>query len=225
MADIKMAPSPVADADPAKAPMNKGARTRERVLQIAERAVLSKGFGATSLDEITAEAGLTKSGFLYHFKDKNQLALALIDRAVAHDHAMLDTLLARAADLSDDPLQRVLISLKLLAEEMEALPDGHPGCLVAATCYQENLFSLDIRERNRESMLVWRERYRDEFERVLEVYDPVTAVDLDDLADLIASIVEGGIVMTKAMREPDILPRHILQLRTYFGLLFRPKAA
>jgi hypothetical protein len=54
--------------------MGRGEATRERILEIAETAVLAKGFGATSIDEVIAEAGLTKSGFFYHFKDKNALA-------------------------------------------------------------------------------------------------------------------------------------------------------
>lgn len=43
--------------------MKKGELTRERLLNIAETGVLSKGFGATSIDEIIAEAEITKSGF------------------------------------------------------------------------------------------------------------------------------------------------------------------
>ena len=45
-------------------------------LDIAEANVLQKGFAATSLDEIIFEAGLTKSGFFYHFRDKTELARA-----------------------------------------------------------------------------------------------------------------------------------------------------
>jgi hypothetical protein len=34
------------------------------------------------------------------------------------------------------------------------LPGGaHPGCLVASYCYQEQLFSRDIRELNRSAVL------------------------------------------------------------------------
>jgi AcrR family transcriptional regulator len=76
--------------------MPKGRATRERLLSIAERAVLAKGFTATSIDEIIAEAGITKSGFFYHFRDKNELALALIERYLVDDEAKLDALFARA---------------------------------------------------------------------------------------------------------------------------------
>jgi AcrR family transcriptional regulator len=60
--------------------MGKGEATRERILEIAEAAVLAKGFGATSIEEVIAEAGLTKSGFFYHFKDKNALAREMLRR-------------------------------------------------------------------------------------------------------------------------------------------------
>ena len=47
--------------------MRKGQATRERILDVAEASVLAKGFGATSIEELIAEAGITKSGFFYHF--------------------------------------------------------------------------------------------------------------------------------------------------------------
>ena len=70
--------------------MGKGIETRERILQIAESAVLAKGFGATSIDEVIAEAGITKSGFFYHFRDKNELARAMLRRYVETEDRLFD---------------------------------------------------------------------------------------------------------------------------------------
>ena len=39
------------------ATMGKGEATRERILTIAEAAVLEKGFGATSIDEVIGKPG------------------------------------------------------------------------------------------------------------------------------------------------------------------------
>ena len=58
----------------------KGGDTRERILDAAESAVLDKGFAATSIEELIAAVGITKSGFFYHFKDKGELAKALLVR-------------------------------------------------------------------------------------------------------------------------------------------------
>lgn len=40
-----------------------------RILEVAEAAVLAKGFAATSIEELIAAVGITKSGFFYHFKE------------------------------------------------------------------------------------------------------------------------------------------------------------
>ena len=72
--------------------MSKGSDTRTRIMDIAEAAVLEKGFGGTSIEEIIEAAGITKSGFFYHFRDKNALALALLERYVETEDAFFDDL-------------------------------------------------------------------------------------------------------------------------------------
>ena len=86
--------------------------TRERLLELAERAVLEKGFAATSIDELIVATGITKSGFFYHFRDKSELAKALLLRYLERDEMILDDLFSRAAELHEDPLHRSLIGLK-----------------------------------------------------------------------------------------------------------------
>ncbi len=58
---------------------------RERLLDAAEAAVLAKGFAATSIEELVAETGISKSGFFYHFKDKAALAKAIMERYLVRD--------------------------------------------------------------------------------------------------------------------------------------------
>jgi TetR/AcrR family transcriptional repressor of nem operon len=138
----------------------RGLRTRERLLDIAERAILEKGFGATSIEELIAEAGITKGGFFYHFKDKNALALALLERHIALDRGIMDDLFSRGRELTDDPLQAFLVGLKLFAEVLSDLPAGHPGCLYATYCYQERLFDREVQTLNKQAVLAWRTRFR-----------------------------------------------------------------
>jgi len=52
----------------------KGERTREKILDIAYECIVQKGFAATSIEELVETAGITKSGFFYHFRDKNDMA-------------------------------------------------------------------------------------------------------------------------------------------------------
>jgi AcrR family transcriptional regulator len=87
----------------------KGSGTSERILDVAEAAVLEKGFAATSIEEVIAAVGITKSGFFYHFKDKNELAKALLFRYVEREDALFDELFARADELNEDPLHGFLV--------------------------------------------------------------------------------------------------------------------
>ena len=62
--------------------LNRSGSKRERILEVAEEAVLAKGFAATSIEEIITAVGITKSGFFYHFPDKSDLAKALLQRYI-----------------------------------------------------------------------------------------------------------------------------------------------
>ena len=194
--------------------------TRDRILAIAEAGVLEKGFGATSIEEVIAEAGITKSGFFYHFRDKNELAREMLKRYVASNDRLFDEIFARGRELSDDPLQAFLISLKLLAEVMSDLPNGHPGCLIASICYQERLYDREIRELTAQSVRGWNARFRGIFEEIAAVHPPREPVDLDDLADMLSCVVDGGIIMSKTLGDPSRLTRQVLAFRSFVKLIF-----
>lgn len=192
----------------------KGVATRERILEIAQGAVLSKGFAATSIEEIIAEAGITKSGFFYHFRDKNELAHALLRRYVLENDTIFDDIFGRGRQLSDDPLEAFLIGLKLLAELMRELPSVHPGCLVSAICYQERLFDRQVRELSAESVRSWNTRFRGYLEDIAVVHPPNPGVSVEDLAAMLCCIIDGAIIMSKVLHEPAVLERQVLAYRS-----------
>lgn len=76
------------------------ARSHEAVLDAAEKFFVRKGYGATSVDEIAAKAGLTKGAIYFHFEDKNAMLMALIDRAEAR---VIDPLIAMLAEPGSPP--------------------------------------------------------------------------------------------------------------------------
>jgi AcrR family transcriptional regulator len=198
----------------------KGRETRELLLEAAERAVLAKGFAATSIEELIAEVGITKSGFFYHFGDKSGLAKAMLERHLAHDRAILDDVFGRGDALNEDPLHGFLVGLQLLAEMLGQLKEAHPGCLAASFTYQDQLFNREVHELNRQGVLAWRERFRARFELIAERYPPRLPVDLDGLADMASTLVEGGLVLGRAMQDPAILPRQIRLYRDFVRAVF-----
>ena len=203
--------------------MRRGEQTREKILDIAEDAVLAKGFGATSIEEVIAAVGITKSGFFYHFRDKNELARAMLIRFLKRDDAVLDDLFA--AEEGEDPLAAFLDGLDRFAAIMGEMEQGHPGCLVATYCYNEVLFDREVRELNRMGVLAWRDRFRRIFDAIHARYPANDMVDIDALADMVSSVTEGGIVMAKALKQPGVLAEQIRLLRSYVKLLYTPRLA
>lgn len=196
--------------------------TRTRILEVAESAVLAKGFAATSIDEIIAAVGITKSGFFYHFRDKGALAKGLMLRYLEHDRQVLGGIFARGDELHDDPLHGFLVGLKLFAEMLANMTEVHPGCLVASFCYQEQLFNREIRELNAKGVLLWRQRFRARLDAIAARYPARQPTDLDALADMAATLVEGGLILGKVLRDPSILPRQILLYRDLVRSVFLP---
>jgi TetR/AcrR family transcriptional regulator, transcriptional repressor for nem operon len=203
-------------------PTRRRSETRERILEVAEEAVLAKGFAATSIEEIIAAVGITKSGFFYHFRDKADLAKALIVRYLASDRAVLDAIFTRGDELNDDPLHGFLVGLRLFAEMVADLPAAHPGCLAASFAYQDQLFNQEIRALNAEGLLAWRIRFRERLDLIATRYPPRIDVDFEALADMAGTLVEGGIILGRALRDRSILPRQIMLYRELIRSVFSP---
>ena len=198
----------------------KRSHTRDHILDAAEAAILAKGFAGTSIDELIAAVGITKNGFFYHFKDKSELAKALLVRYVEREDTLFDNLFRRADQLDEDPLHGFLIGLKMLSEVMVDLPAGHPGCLVAAYCYQDRLFDREVRDLYTSAMLGWRWRFRARLDLIANRYPPRVAIDLDHLADMLSAIAEGGIVVSKVMNDKAALSQQLMLYREFIRMVF-----
>jgi AcrR family transcriptional regulator len=202
------------------AAQTKGERTRERILDVAYESIVQKGFAATSIEELVEAAGITKSGFFYHFRDKNDMARQLFDRFLAEDEAIVDTLASRARELSDDPLQSFLIFLNLYAQMMDDMEALHPGCMVASVAYQERMFDSDLKQMNVDYILRMRRRFADWIGEVSKRYPPSTDVDVEALADNLTTIVEGAIILSRALRDPTLMGRQTRLFRNHIKLIF-----
>ena len=58
----------------------KMAETRKKLIQVARRAFGEYGYAETSMDKLTAEAGLTRGALYHHFGDKKGLFAAVVDQ-------------------------------------------------------------------------------------------------------------------------------------------------
>src|SRR5262245_39936224 len=92
---------------------NPNPETREKLLDAAEALMLSKGYAATTVDDICETAGLTKGSFFHYFESKGQLAAETLNRFYLQRQEIF-----RAAPFAQlkDPLERILGRLDFMIE-------------------------------------------------------------------------------------------------------------
>lgn len=198
----------------------KGQQTREHILGTAESIILQRGYSGTSIEDIIGEASITKGGFFYHFDGKIDLARNLILRYLHNDEVFFTGLAERARSLTEDPLQQFLIFLKLMAEAMEDLPGSHPGCLVASFTYESQQFDDEVRELIATGVLSWRQLFMEQLEKIAEQHPMKVDRSLQEIADMLTSVIEGGILMSRCLDDTHVLSDQLLQYRDYIRLVF-----
>ncbi|MEV5413693.1 TetR family transcriptional regulator [Thermopolyspora sp. NPDC052614] len=113
------------------ATLDQGQDTRARILAAASALFAERGYAATSLADIAAEVGLTKTAVAYHFHPKDRIAAELIAPAGDDMLALLGT------DFGDDTPSfiealvdfsvRHRAVLRLMMEDIGAMDHAPPG--------------------------------------------------------------------------------------------------
>jgi TetR/AcrR family transcriptional repressor of nem operon len=189
---------------------------RDQILNAAERAILQKGVSATTIEELIVEVGVSKNGFFYHFQDKTQMIEAILNRNLKLDETWFADLLSNVEEVGEDPLERFLAFLELLAKEMSSMPNGHPGCMTTACCYQDRLLNDKVRQVALEILVQWREISLAQLREVAARHPPSIDVDLEGLADMLPALIDGSIIFSRVVADQSVLPR---QIRLYRMLI------
>ena len=95
-----------------------------------------------------------------------------------------------------------------------------PGCLVATFVYQDRQFDARVRTILTEVTEIWRAQFRTRIAAIAAVHPPHIEVDLDALADMLLTIVDGSIVIAKALGQPRMLEDQLLAYRTFVRTVF-----
>jgi TetR/AcrR family transcriptional repressor of nem operon len=189
------------------------ASTRDRVIEAALSLMLAKGYPATTVDEICAEADVSKGSFYHFFSSKEELGLAALD---AYSQKGFQALQAGSYVSLEDPRERLFGFL----EHAQAIAEDvwGNGCLLGN-------MAVELADTN-ETM---RKRISQIFEklagRLAEMFAVVVEDDRDDspgaleLAEFFLSALEGSIVLAKAHDDWARVPAALENFRRYVEML------
>lgn len=94
--------------------MSKAANTRMTILQKSFDLIYRQGYQATSIDEILATTQVTKGAFYYHFKSKEEMALALIRE---HMRPEMHTIMIRPLIEAEHPMDEIYLMMINLLQD------------------------------------------------------------------------------------------------------------
>jgi AcrR family transcriptional regulator len=175
-----------------KAKSQKGAKSRQKILDAAADLILKNGVNGTSVDDVLKAAGAGKSQFYHYFGSKDLMVRALISeqatRVTLFQEPRLDAI-KTCADLEawfDD-----LIAESLGGSFKYGCPIGNIGSELGA---QNEL----LREACEISLMGWQQSLVRVFSRLKKLGLLSDSSDEDELAALCLTQIQGGLLMAKS---------------------------
>jgi TetR/AcrR family transcriptional repressor of nem operon len=197
-------------------PMPKQANAKEKLLEAALTVIRSKGYAATTVDELCAAAGVTKGAFFHHFRSKEALAVA----AAEHWGAMTGAFFAAAPyhDLAD-PLDRVLGYIDFRRSILE-------GEIFEFTCLLGTMVqeAYDTNPKIRAACDAVISDHAANVERDIAAAMNAHGIVGDWTAESLAlhtqAVLQGAFILAKAKGGPDVAAESVDHLKRYIMMLF-----
>ncbi|MGV6872067.1 TetR/AcrR family transcriptional regulator [Pseudochelatococcus sp. B33] len=192
---------------------------RSKLLEAAFAVIRTKGYAATTVDDICAEAGVSKGAFFHHFASKEDLAVA----AAGHWSEVTRGLFESAPyHDADDPLERLLAYVAFRKQLIEgALPEF--TCLVGTMVQEAYGTNPAIQKACWDSMSGHAATLVADIEAAMDRYGVVREFTAESLALHTQAVLQGAFILAKASGDPQRAVDSIDHLHRYLKLLFSPK--
>lgn len=194
--------------------------SKAKLLDAALRVIRTKGYTATTVDDLCSAAGVTKGSFFHHFESKEQLAVAAAEHFASMAQGLFATApFARATDPVDRFLGYVDFRISILSDDLadctclfgtmvQETYDTHPA--IRSACHDHlndhiEQLSRDIAEAKRDRV-------------------PDAPWSARGLARFTQAVLQGAFVMAKAENGHGVAAESLAHLRRYLELLFLERA-
>lgn len=192
---------------------------KSKLLDAALSVIRTKGYSATTVDDLCAAAGVTKGAFFHHFKSKDELGVAAAD----HWSAVTGAYFAEASyhDRAT-PFDRLIGYLQFRKAALQGeIADF--TCLVG-TMVQETYSTIPvIRDACGRSMFGHAETLEADIEAAMAERNAFPGWTAQSLALHITAVMQGSFILSKAKGGAEVAAESIDHLIRYVELLLGPE--
>jgi AcrR family transcriptional regulator len=168
----------------------RGAAMRERIIAVTADLASQRGVGETSLDDVMAASGASKSQLYHYFADKDEL---LREAAILQAERVLGT---------HAPLLERLDSLEAMRRWRDAVValNRHSGCPLGALVYQLPRSARQARTIVGDGFETWRLRIEEGLLKMRGRGQLTADANPSDIALAVLSAVQGGLLLSRSSK-------------------------
>jgi TetR/AcrR family transcriptional regulator, transcriptional repressor for nem operon len=190
--------------------------SKMRFLDAVPLLIRSKGYAATTVDDLCEAAQLTKGSFFHHFSSKEQL----VQEAAKHfDESCRSFFAASAYHSAKDPVDRILayvdLRIAMLEEELPSFT-----CLFGTMVQETYRTHPGIREICERSICGHAQTLEKDIAEALRHRKVEHDWTARSLALHMQAVLQGAFILAKATGGPEVAAESIRHLKRYLELLF-----
>src|SRR4051812_11407687 len=173
----------------------RGAKTRERIVTAAADLMYVRGVGATTLDDVVAASGVSKSQLYHHFAGKEALVRAVIDLTGERVTARERDALSRVSTIPG------LRRWRDAVVENNALQHGAYGCALGSLASEVSDQDDAARRALARLFTEWQELLAAALRRLQSSGALPPEASIDQLATGLMAAVQGGYLLARTARD------------------------
>ena len=197
--------------------MRKGEHTRREIIRKAAPIFNQKGYDGAALSDLMRATGLEKGGIYRHFESKQELA------GEAFEHAWKIAMDARFEGTQEIPntVDRLIQIVRNFRDRRSGLVPG--GCPLLNTAIDSDDGNPQLRAKARRALTWWLDRLQSIAEEGQQRGEVRSDADSAKLATLIASTLEGSLMVSRLQRKDDPLDLASRHLEEYLETKVRAR--
>jgi TetR/AcrR family transcriptional repressor of nem operon len=195
--------------------------SKTKLLRAALRIYRTKGYAASTIDDICLQAGVTKGSFFHHFKGKEDLTLAAAD---FWNKKMTELFEAAAFHQFTDPVQRLFGYLDFREVMLKGDPPAYT-CLLGTLVQEVYATHPEIRAACDRGMSAHIAALSRDVELARRHYAPDATWTSESVGHFIQDVLQGAFIMAKARQDSTVVKESLAHLRRYLEFIFNQRSA